>query len=268
MNPEDPVDRPAGGRPRGCLYLVPGPLDHGCASQAPLTDVLPQHTLAVAAGLGYWISENARSTRAFLKRVDAVVPLAQPVQEIRISELPRAVHKHGDHGLTGRHFDASALLAPALAGHDVGLASEAGMPAIADPGSSVVRSAHALGLVVRPLVGPASLMLALAASGLHGQSFAFAGYLPQQAQTRLQRIRALEQQARRTGQAQLFIETPYRNRALLQALLQALRPDTWLVVASGLTLPEATVRSEPVRLWRQRPAQLDDRLPAVFAIGA
>ncbi|HMN21519.1 MAG TPA: SAM-dependent methyltransferase [Ottowia sp.] len=268
MQPEhDTRESGLAGR-HGCLYLVPGPLDHGCASQAPLTDVLPQQTLAVAARLTHWISENARSTRAFLKRVDALVPLARPLQEIEITELPRAAHKHGDHGTTGARFDARALLAPALEGHDIGLASEAGMPAIADPGSSVVRAAHVLGLAVRPLVGPVSLLLALAASGLNGQNFAFVGYLPQQPEARQQRIRALEQHARRSGQTQLFIEAPYRNRALLQALLQTLQPDTRLAVASGLTLPEAQVRSEPVQQWRRQPALASERLPAIFAIGA
>lgn len=268
MRPEHDAPEPSPARGRGHLYLVPCPLDHGCASQVPLTDVLPQQTLAVAARLTHWISENARSTRAFLKRVNALVPLARPLQEIEIAELPRAAHKHGDHGPTGARFDARALLAPALEGHDIGLASEAGMPAIADPGSSVVRAAHALGLAVRPLVGPVSLLLALAASGLNGQSFAFVGYLPQQPDARQQRIRALEQHARRSGQAQLFIEAPYRNRALLQALLEALQPDTRLAVASGLTLPEAEVRSESVQQWRRRPALANERLPAIFAIGA
>lgn len=253
--------------PRGCLYLVPGPLDHGCASEAPLQDVLPQQTLAVAAGLAHWISENARSTRAFLKRVDALVPLARPIQDIQIAELPRAVHKQGDHGPAGVRLDARTLLAPALQGHDIGLASEAGMPAIADPGSSVVRAAHALGLAVRPLVGPVSLLLALAASGLNGQNFAFVGYLPQQPEARARRIRELEQHARRSGQTQLFIEAPYRNHVLLQALLQTLRPDTRLAVASGLTLPEAQVRSAPVDQWRREPPLAPDRLPAIFAIG-
>jgi 16S rRNA (cytidine1402-2'-O)-methyltransferase len=162
----------------GKLYLVPAPLDFGCARQAPLTESLPAGTLAVAARLGHWIAENAKTTRAYLKRVEATHPLAQPLQAIAIQELPREVHKKGDH--TGG-FDARPLLAPAVEGHDIGLVSEAGMPAVADPGSSVVRAAHALGLTVVPLVGPVSLLLALAASGLNGQSFAFVGYLPQQA---------------------------------------------------------------------------------------
>ena len=161
---------------KGTLYLVPTPLDFGCDTQAPITDVLPQETLRVAASVTHWITENAKSTRAFLKRVDVHVPLTKTIQENTITELPREVHKKGDH--TGE-FDAKPLLKTALAGHDVGLASEAGMPAVADPGSSVVRAAHDLGIRVVPLVGPVSLLLALAASGLNGQNFAFVGYLPQ-----------------------------------------------------------------------------------------
>lgn len=253
----------------GTLYLVPAPLDFGCDTQAPLTDALPDATLRTAARLTHWIGENAKSTRAYLKRVDALHPLALPLQEQHITELPREVHKKGDHGGKGAAvWDARPLLAPALAGHDMGLVSEAGMPAVADPGSSVVRAAHDLGLRVVPLVGPVSLLLALAASGLNGQNFAFVGYLPQDAAERIQRIRALETLALHHGQTQLFIETPYRNAALLQALLHALQPNTRLAVSSGLTLASADTRSQLVRQWRQQPsAGPDKHTPAVFAIG-
>ncbi|WP_157900366.1 SAM-dependent methyltransferase [Rhodoferax koreensis] len=250
---------------RGRLFLVPAPLDFGCETQAPLTDALPLGTLQAAAGLQHWITENAKSTRAYLKRVNEIVPLAQPIQALDIQELPREVHKKGDHG---GNFDATPLLAPALQGFDLGLLSEAGMPAVADPGSSVVRAAHALGLEVRPLVGPVSLLLALAASGLNGQNFAFVGYLPQDATERGQRIRELESLALKTGQTQLFIETPYRNAALLQALLQTLQHNTRLAVSSGLTLSVQTILSDSAKGWKQR--NLSERVtgqPAVFAIG-
>ena len=253
---------------KGTLYLVPTPLDHGCDTQSPLEDVLPLGTIKAAAALTHWLSENAKSTRAFLKRVDALVPLAQPIQAQQITELPREVHKKGDHGGAAR-FDARPLLAPALQGQDVGLISEAGMPAVADPGSSVVRAAHDLGITVVPLVGPVSILLALAASGLNGQNFAFVGYLPQDAAARTQRVRELEALAHKTGQTQLFIETPYRNPAVWQALLQALRPATRLAVAQGLTLTDGRVQARAVSAWRQ--ARTDDnargRAPAVFAIG-
>ncbi len=247
----------------GKLFLVPAPLDFGCDEQAPLQDALPLGTLQAAAGITHWICENAKSARAYLKRIDAVSPLAAPLQAQQIVELPREVHKKGDHA---GQFDAKPLLTPALAGHDVGLLSEAGMPAVADPGSSVARAAHELGIAVVPLTGPVSLLLALAASGLNGQNFAFVGYLPQDAQERIQRIRELEALALRTGQTQLFIETPYRNAALLQALTQTLQHHTRLAVAHGLTLASANVRSETVKAWRARPPA-EDRAPAVFAIG-
>ncbi|MDD2609186.1 MAG: SAM-dependent methyltransferase [Giesbergeria sp.] len=253
---------------RGSLYLVPAPLDFGCASQAALTDSLPTATLATAARLTHWVCENAKSTRAYLKRIEALHPLAQALQAQHIIELPREAHKKGDHGDKGSAvFDARPLLAPALAGHDMGLVSEAGMPAVADPGSSVVRAAHDLGLNVVPLVGPVSLLLALAASGLNGQNFAFVGYLPQDAAERTQRIRALESLALQTGQTQLFIETPYRNAALLQALLHSLGPNTRLALASGLTLAQARIQSMAVRQWRQHPEAPDKHTPVVFAIG-
>ena len=159
------------------------------------------------------------------------------------------------------------LLAAALEGHDIGLLSEAGMPAVADPGSSVARAAHELGIAVVPLTGPVSLLLALAASGLNGQNFAFVGYLPQEPAARTQRIRELEALALRTGQTQLFIETPYRNAALQQALLQSLQHNTRLAISRGLTLANAAVRSDTIKGWRAAPGQAEDRLPAVFAIG-
>lgn len=250
----------------GKLYLVPAPLDFGCDTQAPLQDALPLGTIQAAAGITHWICENAKSARAYLKRIDAVAPLAAPLQAQDIRELPREVHKKGDHA---GQFDARPLLAAALEGHDIGLLSEAGMPAVADPGSSVARAAHDLGIPVVPLTGPVSLLLALAASGLNGQNFAFVGYLPQDAGERQLRIRELEALALKTGQTQLFIETPYRNTALLQALVQTLQHNTRLAVARGLTLASAHVRSETVKSWRAKaqPGTSDERLPAVFAIG-
>jgi len=237
----------------------------------PLDQVLPQETIRSAARLTHWISENARSTRAFLKRVDAIVPLAAPLQSIAIQQLPHAAHKPGDHGRRTAPAEARALLAPALQGHDTGLVSEAGMPAIADPGAAVVRAAHDLGIEVIPLVGPISVLLALVASGLNGQNFAFVGYLPQDSLARAQRIRALEALVRKSGQTQLFIETPYRNAALLRALLDTLEGDMRLALASGLTLPDPRIRSARVRDWRQdQPALavwLENRRPTVFAIG-
>ena len=250
--------------PKGRLYLVPAPLDFGCSPQPELQDSIPLGTLAVAARLQHWVCENAKSTRAYLQRVNQVVPLKSALQALHIQELPREVHKKGDHQ---GNFDARPLLAPALAGNDIGLVSEAGMPAVADPGSSVVRAAHELGLTVIPLTGPVSLLLALAASGLNGQNFAFVGYLPQDSTDRIQRIRELESLALKTGQTQLFIETPYRNAAMLQSLLQTLQNNTRLAVSSGLTLDRGVCCSDSVKAWRHKASPLDNSTPAVFALG-
>lgn len=255
--------------PTGTLYLVPAPLDFGCRSETPLAQVLPAGTLQQAAQITHWVCENAKSCRAYLKRIDALHPLAAPLQEQNIAQLPRAVHKKGDHGGKDHaHWDASALLAPLRAGHAMGLVSEAGMPAVADPGSSIVRAAHALGARVVPLVGPVSLLLALAASGLNGQNFAFVGYLPQESTARMQRIRALEGLAHQTGQTQLFIETPYRNAALWHALLHTLQPHTRLAVAAGLTLEQAQVHCRSVRDWQHHALPADPQTPVVWALGA
>lgn len=250
--------------PRGTLWLVPAPLDFGCATAVPLADVMPDATIARAAAITHWICENAKTARACLKRVGEIHALALPLREQHIEELPREVHKKGDHAVP---FDASGLLAPALQGHDIGLLSEAGMPAVADPGSSVVRCAHDLGIRVMPLVGPVSIVMALAGSGLNGQSFAFVGYVPQEAAPRAQRLRELESIALNSGQTQLFIEAPFRNAALWRSLCDGLRATTRLAVASGLTLPGAVVASAPVSQWRQRACPVSNDVPAVFAIG-
>jgi 16S rRNA (cytidine1402-2'-O)-methyltransferase len=241
-------------------------LDFGCASQAPIEDVLPLATLRAAAQTTHWITENAKSTRAFLKRVGEHQVLAAPLQAQTIIELPREVHKKGDHKAGG--FDAKPLLQAALQGHDVALVSEAGMPAVADPGSSVVRAAHDLGLQVLPLVGPVSLLLTLAASGLNGQNFAFVGYLPQDSSERAARLKQLETLAIKTGQTQMWIETPYRNPAMFSAALQALQPNTRLAIASGLTLDSANIQSHTIATWKKGAAGPDAQTPAVFAVGA
>jgi 16S rRNA (cytidine1402-2'-O)-methyltransferase len=250
------------GKARGALFLVPNALDLAAGDATPaLDDVLPRVALRVAARLDHWIVENAKSARAFLKRVAAVVPLARPLQELSIVELPRAPKG----GARADASDPGSLLAPALAGHDVGLLSEAGLPAVADPGAQVVAAAHAAGLEVVALPGPSSLLLALAASGLNGQSFAFVGYLPTGGDARAARIRDLEAASRRLGQTQLVIETPYRNAALLAALVEHLQPATRLAVSWGLTLAGGRTRSDRVAAWRKRPESMPADVPAVFA---
>ena len=246
----------------GRLLLVPNTLDLGSAP-VDIQQLLPLGVLQQAAQLTHWLAEDARSTRAFLKRVNAVVPLSAPLQQIDIRELPRPA-KGG--AATALPSDAlwRELLAPALAGEDVGLISEAGLPAVADPGAAAVAVAHALSITVLPLAGASSLMLALAASGLNGQSFAFVGYLPQDAAGRSARLKELQTLSRRSAQTQLLIETPYRNAAMLQALLDTLADDTRLSVSCGLSLPQGWTRSDRVAAWRQRPQAMQDRVPAVF----
>ncbi len=252
---------------RGRLLLVPTPLDFGVPASAAhydLQDALALGVIRQAAALTYWIAESAKTARAFLKRVDAVVPLAKPLQALTIIELPRPVKG----ARAGAAPDLDALLAPAIAGHDVGLVSEAGLAAVADPGAAVVQAAHRLGVTVVALPGASSLMLALAASGLNGQSFAFVGYLPVEDTARAVRIRELEALSRRTAQSQLIIETPYRNMVLLTALLAHLQPATRLAVSCGLTLPTGWNRTDNIAAWRASGTTMPANLPAVFALQA
>lgn len=248
----------------GTLWLVPNTLDLGAApDEAPdIADILPIGVLRTAAGLRHWIAENAKTTRALLKRIDAVVPLAVPLQQISIVELPRPQKGSG----SGTAPNLAPLLQPALDGHDIGLVSEAGLPAVADPGAAVVQAAHERGLAVVALPGPSALLLALAASGLNGQSFAFVGYVPSGAAERAARLRELEALSRRLGQTQLMIETPYRNAALLEALLAGLQPATRLSVSCGLTVRGGFTRSDRIERWRAAPTALPADLPAVFAV--
>ncbi|MEQ1682316.1 MAG: SAM-dependent methyltransferase [Burkholderiaceae bacterium] len=247
----------------GELVLVPNTLDFGAPGPVPeLQEVLPLGVIRRAAALQHWVAENAKTTRAFLKRVDTVVPLAQALQTIEIVELPRA--QKGARHAPAPNLDA--LLVPALQGHDIGLISEAGLPAVADPGAALVQAAHAARITVITLPGPSSLLLALAASGLNGQSFAFVGYLPVDATERGTRIRELESLSRRAGQTQLMIETPYRNEALLAALLAHLQGGTRVSVSCGLTLASAFTRTDTVDRWKARPGSLPADVPVVFSL--
>ncbi|MEO8134783.1 MAG: SAM-dependent methyltransferase [Betaproteobacteria bacterium] len=235
----------AGGR----LYLVPNLL-----GIVPPEAVLPSNTIEVARSLRYFVAENAKVARAFLKTIATRIV----IQEVRIDEL-------NEHSLPG---EVESLLAPARAGNDLGLLSDAGCPAVADPGAQLVAAAHRAGIQVVPLVGPCSLLLALMASGMNGQGFAFHGYLPAKAEPRIAAIRRLEAEARRAGSTQLFIETPYRNVAMLEALLAACSADLLLGVAADLTLGSEEVVVAPVAQWRARDPQRFMNRPAIFLLGA
>lgn len=234
----------------GTLYLIPNALGAGA-----LQTVLPAQTAAIAARLDYFIGENAKATRAFLKRVDEVAPLVHALQRIEIDELDVSTRRDALH----------ALLEPIVAGRDGGLVSEAGCPAIADPGSELVRLAHSRGVPVRPLVGPSAIVLALMASGLDGQRFAFNGYLPIDAADRQRAIRASERRSREENQTQIFIETPYRNHVLLGALAQCCAPETLVCVATDLTLATEFIATRPARAWRDHAPDLNKR-PTVFLL--
>lgn len=243
--------------PTGTLYLVPTPLNTVTAVAA-LEKVIPQDVLKHIAQLGYFIVEHPKTARLFLKEVHQVFSPTTPLQAIQLSTL----------NVNTPVQNLPALLAPLLAGHDVGLMSEAGLPAIADPGAQLVELAHQHNLPVRPMVGPCSLLLALSASGLNGQHFAFNGYLPTDPIQRHQRIQSLEAHSRRAQQTQLFIETPYRNDALLSALCQSCRPDTQLCLAKNLTLPNEAIHTQSIAQWRTTLAQNTDlnlhKQPCIF----
>lgn len=252
--------RPSGS---GRLVLVPNTLDLGTGHEGALHDALPQGVITRAAGLGHWVAENAKTARSFLKRVAAVTPLAQPLQQIVITELPRP--PKGGAARQAASIDWQPLLGPAHAGQDIGLLSEAGLPAVADPGAGLVQAAHDSGIQIEPWPGPSALLLALAASGLNGQRFAFVGYLPVDAAGRTARLRELEARSRQQQETQIAIETPYRNEALMQAMVAQLAPGTRLAVAAGLGVPGGWCRSMTVAQWRRAArAAMDDRLPAVF----
>jgi 16S rRNA (cytidine1402-2'-O)-methyltransferase len=231
----------------GVLYLVPNAL--GDIDADALAFVLPEPVREIAARLTYYIGENAKSTRAFLKKAGSPVP----IQNVDIREL----------NVNTPATDIVALLEPIAAGRDGGLLSEAGCPAVADPGALLVRQAHARGIRVVPLVGPSAILLALMGSGLNGQRFAFHGYLPVERTERAKKLRELEQQSRRAQQTQIFIETPYRNPAMLDALTSACASSTLVCVAVDLSLPGEQIVTQPVSAWRQQPIALHKR-PAIF----
>lgn len=224
----------------GVLYAIPTPLGGAAA------DALPAPALRVVKALRHFVVENAKTARAFLKDIE----MPCPIQELSIS-------------IVGSDF--SPEIRKLKAGHSVGLLSEAGCPAVADPGAMLVEAAHAAGIRVVPLVGPSSIVLALMASGLEGQRFAFCGYLPRDAEDRRKRIRELEARSRRERETQIFIETPYRNDVLLAALLDSCSPETSLCVASDLTLASEEVHTKKVSAWRSNRPAIGKR-PTVFLL--
>lgn len=234
-------------REGAALYLVPTPL-----GPAPLDASLGAAVIDIVRTLDCFVAENAKTARHFLKQIGH----PRPLNTLQIEEL-------------NEHTPAQALerlIAPLLRGTSTGLLSEAGCPAVADPGSGLVALAHRHGLRVVPLVGPSSLMLALMASGLEGQRFSFHGYLPVDAGQRERAIQALERESARSRATQLFIETPYRNGRLLDALLHSCKPTTRLCVAVDLTLETEWISTLTIEAWRVRPRPDLDKRPAVFLL--
>lgn len=232
----------------GTLYLVPTTL-----GGSDPDGVIPAGVLVQVRRLAHFIAENPKSARAYLKRIGMNIPM----QSITVERL--------DHNTPAVSIDA--LLAPVIAGNDAGIISEAGCPAIADPGAALVRRAHERGVRVLPLVGPSSVLLALIASGLESQRFAFLGYLPVKAATRDKAIREAESRSHRNRETQVFIETPYRNVQLYSALLAACRAETLLCIATDLTLPAESVRTLRIAEWKRQRPDLKDR-PSVFLLFA
>jgi 16S rRNA (cytidine1402-2'-O)-methyltransferase len=232
------------------LFLIPATLASPGDAPEALSAVLPPEVVQTAARLEYFVAENAKSARAFLKACH----ITRPLQSVHIEEL---------NAQTAPEKMAS-LLEPLLQGHDVGLLSEAGCPAVADPGAALVKLAHERQCRVKPLVGPSALLLALMASGLNGQSFVFHGYLPTDPGARQTKLRELELRSKNEQQTQMFIETPYRNQALFESLLQSLSPGTRLCLATELSLPAESIQAMSVQSWRRQPAPELRKKPTVF----
>jgi 16S rRNA (cytidine1402-2'-O)-methyltransferase len=231
----------------GTLYLVPNTLGDD-ARKEQLPWVLPNETLACTAQLQHWIVEDAKTARAFLKAVDSLSPLACTIQAMQMNEWRGAAHN-------SKYRDGVKpvdLLKPLVDGHDMGLMSEAGVPGVADPGAEIVLAAHKLGARVKPLVGPSSILLGLMASGLNGQRFAFQGYLPHDAHERINKLKQLETESRKLEQTQIWIETPYRNTAMLMACLTALNPQTKLCLGIDLSLSSEKITTQSIADWRKQ----------------
>ena len=229
----------------GTLFLLPSDLGDAAVG------VIPGASMAIAYRLTHFIAENPKSARAFLKRIDYPHPLSSATINTLDKDTPVAA--------------IAGLLQPMLDGSDAALVSEAGCPAVADPGALLVRAAHQAGIRVVPLVGPSAILLALMASGMNGQRFSFHGYLPVEAAARAAKIRELEQRSKREDATQIFIETPYRNDQLLEALLEHCTGNTLLCIAADLTQPAESVATRTVASWRNERPALNKR-PAVFLL--
>jgi 16S rRNA (cytidine1402-2'-O)-methyltransferase len=233
--------------PAGKLYLLPVPL----GDDADPKDVLPETVARSIEFIDYYIVENEKTARRFIK---AILPTKkQP--DLKLSVL-------------NKHTEASehnAFIQPCLEGKNVGLMSEAGCPGVADPGAAIVKIAHEKGIQVVPLVGPSSILLAIMASGMNGQSFAFNGYLPIDKGDKKTALKNFEKLSEDKSQSQLFIETPYRNNKLMEDLLAMLQPNTHLCIAADITLPTEFIKTKTVAQWKKEKPDLHNR-PCIFIL--
>ena len=233
---------------KGTLYLIPSPLAH-----TPLTDTLPQGTLALIPRLSYFVVEELRTARRYL----SLAGLKGQIDDLTLFVLNEQT----------RQKELDGMLLPLLEGHDMGLLSEAGLPAVADPGAALVALAHQKEIRVVPLCGPSSIMLALMASGLNGQSFAFVGYLPVASSLRKKSIKTVAQKVIQEGQTQIFMETPYRNIALFQDLLLVCATQIHLCLAANLTAVDAFITTKTIHQWRTAPQPPIHKVPTIFLLG-
>lgn len=230
----------------GTLYLIPTPL-----SNEPVHYVMPDAVLQRVAEIAHFIVEHPKTARFFLKQTGCKLPLQQLDMQV--------LNEHT------KSSDLLSLLEPLFAGHDVGLLSEAGCPAVADPGAGLVRLAHQKKIKVVPLVGPSSILLALMASGLNGQCFTFNGYLPIETDARIKKIVSLENLSISHDQTQIFIETPYRNQKLLEQLIMTCRDSTDLCVASHLTAVSEAIHTQSIKEWRKKMPNIH-KIPSIFLL--
>ncbi len=229
------------------LYLIPVTL-----GDTSIEQVLPSYNKEIISGIRHFIVEEIRTARRFLRKVDRQFP----IDDSTFYEM-------------GKHADEKRFaeyLKPLSQGHPVGVISEAGCPAVADPGANVVALAQNRGYQVVPLVGPCSMIMAVMASGLNGQSFAFNGYLPVDPSDRAKRLKVLEARAQNEKQTQLFIETPYRNRKMFEGLLHTLRPTTRLCIAAGITTPDEWIKTHTIKAWKNETLPDLSKIPAIFLI--
>lgn len=229
------------------LYLLPSTM-----SDAPALHVIPQYNIDVAARLKYFVVENMRTARRFLRRCDPKIDIdSLDFEVLNINTPPDEVSK---------------LLAPLRAGHDVGVISEAGCPAVADPGADLVNIAQQNGFTVEPLVGPSSIIMSLMGSGFNGQRFAFKGYLPIDGKARTEALQTMCHRVEREGETQIFIETPYRNAKLAEQLINTLPPLMRLCIAVDITGPQQSIVTRTIAQWRKQRPQLS-KIPTVFLLG-